>query len=91
MLVYVGKSYTTVAAGRKRKRVLCVQCRTAYQYDMVRVGVGRGHSAYMMDNSGAAGRASDRAEGDLAGGTSTTARCSLAASPSQSSASPRSC
>jgi hypothetical protein len=64
-IVYVGKVYTTEVSSKAIKQVTCDKCGCQYAYVMLRRATGRGHSPYMLNNQGAADKATQRAQARL--------------------------
>ena len=65
MIPIVWREYRCTLSGSACKFVECEQCRNKYVYSITRSMEGQGSSLYFLDNTGAAGRARDRASAAL--------------------------
>lgn len=67
MPIIVATEIKTAVAWGRIVPVSCEKCRTAFYYELVRVGVGKASALYGIGEEGASSRASDAATRDLAG------------------------
>lgn len=64
--VYFYRTYTATASGSRTRRERCVGCSSVFEYTITREVAGGGHSAFMLNNAGAAVSAKARARANLA-------------------------
>ena len=62
---YLYRTYTATASGSRRRRERCVGCSCVFEYTITRGVAGGGHSAFMLNNAGAAASAKTRARANL--------------------------
>jgi hypothetical protein len=65
MILYFGKTFTSSQSGTKLVEVVCDKCRTHYQYELARIGVGQGSAPYFMFQEKAKRRAELKAQKNL--------------------------
>lgn|SRR5262249_32988305 len=63
--LYFYRTYTATASGSIRKRERCVGCSRTFEYTIRREVEGGGHSAFFLNNAGAAASAKRRAHANL--------------------------
>jgi hypothetical protein len=63
--VYFWRSYTATASGSTTRRERCIGCSCVFEYTITREAAGGGHSAFFLNNAGAAASAKIRARANL--------------------------
>jgi hypothetical protein len=63
--LYFYRTYTATASGSITRRERCVGCSRIFEYKITRSVAGGGHSAFMLNNAGAAAIARRRARANL--------------------------
>jgi hypothetical protein len=63
--VYFWRSYTATVSGSRTRRERCVGCSCVFEYVITREVAGGGHSAFFLNNAGAAASAEMRARANL--------------------------
>jgi hypothetical protein len=61
MSAYIGRTYTITVSGSISRREQCGYCSTTFEYNILRNGMGNGHSPFLLNNSGAKRTAERRA------------------------------
>ena len=62
---YFYRTYTATVSGSQKRRVKCANCSCEFEYEITRTVAGGGHSAFMLNNAGAAESAKTRARHNL--------------------------
>lgn len=63
--LYFWRSYTVGVSGSTTRRERCVGCSCLFEYEITREAEGGGHSAFLLNNAGAAASAKKRALANL--------------------------
>lgn len=64
-ILYFWRSYTATVSGSTTRHERCVGCSCLFEYEITREAVGGGHSAFLLNNAGAAASAKMRARENL--------------------------
>lgn len=64
-VLYFYRTYTATASGSRRRRERCAGCSRVFEYVVTRQVEGGGHSAFLLNNAGAAANAKMRARENL--------------------------
>jgi hypothetical protein len=64
-ILYFWRSYTATVSGSTTRRERCVGCSRVFEYEITREATGGGHSAFFLNNAGAAASAKMRARATL--------------------------